>query len=396
MFKRAVRIFLFLALWGGGLARAQSGADGFTAQVTYAFAQEMIFRVRLPAHVSPDGEVFAFVQAEGEPQARVLHLQPQPDGSYLGRLDLNQAALPPFALVRYWFGAEQEGKNLLSQRYTLRYVDNRYPWQTLAEDGVNVHWYAGDLAFGQAVLETALATRERMRPLAPFPAEARLDVYVYASYEDLAGTLGEGAAAWVGSHAYPGLSVALAVVPPGVEQRARMEQHISHEVMHILLDFSTEGRTANLPLWLREGLASLAEPVPDAGYEQALRAARAENALLPLDTLCLAFPPDSGRAYLAYAESASFVRYLRARFGDQALRHLVQVYADGRDCASGVQAVYGVSLDALNHQWRSDALEENPWQLALPALAPYLVLVAIVLLVPLWQFALLQEKEKHE
>ena len=269
-------------------------------------------------------------------------------------------------------------------------ADNRYDWQTLTSGPIRLHWYAGDLAFGQAALDVALATLDRMRPLAAPSATEALDVYIYASYEDLAGALGEGTAVWVGSHAYPDLAAALVVVAPGVDQRATMEQHISHEVMHLLLNQSTGGRASRLPLWLREGLASQAEVIPYPGYAQALFAARDERAILPVGDLCLAFPPDSGRAYLAYAESDSFVRYLRGRFGDEAMRQLIAAYAEGRDCESGIWQVYGLPLDLLFWQWREAVLGENAWALALRDLAPYLVLAGVVLLVPFLQFLLIQ------
>ncbi len=390
MNKRLIFWLAVLLLAGVFPAQAQGGLGFADVQHEYLFGQQARFSVRLTGETPPQ-RVLLFVQAQGESQARTFTLTPQGEGRYQTELDLHTASFPPFAEVQFWFGAETEKEVFFSQRYTFRYADNRYPWQTLAAEAVRLHWYAGDAAFGQAALDVALATVNRMRPLAPLPEGRQLDVYIYASYEDLASALGEGAAVWVGSHAYPGLSVALVAIAPGVDQRAQMETHIPHEVMHLLLAASVPEGAERLPAWLREGLASLAEVIPDPGYRQALQAAYEEDALLPLRDLCTAFPPDSRRAYLAYAEADAFVRYLRGQYGDETLRRLVRAYADGRSCEKGAEQILGLSLDELMRQWQAAEWGETVWLLVLRRLAPYLVLAGAILLTPLWQFFLVQE-----
>jgi hypothetical protein len=50
---------------------------------------------------------------------------------------------------------------------------------------------------------------------------------------------------------------------------------------------------------------------------------------------------------LAYAQSVSVVRYIQAQYGNQAVRGLVNAFADGADCQSGVQRALGLTLDEL-------------------------------------------------
>ena len=54
---------------------------------------------------------------------------------------------------------------------------------------------------------------------------------------------------------------------------------------------------------------------------------------------------------LAYAQSASFVQFIQARYGNQSLRDLLAAYNDGADCASAVERVLPTTLDQLNQTW---------------------------------------------
>jgi hypothetical protein len=72
---------------------------------------------------------------------------------------------------------------------------------------------------------------------------------------------------------------------------------------------------------------------------------------MPLESLCAAFPDDKSGAVQAYAQSASVVRYLQNRYGNQRLRDLLMSYGDGADCNGGVQRVLGLSLSELEARW---------------------------------------------
>src|SRR5208283_445419 len=90
-----------------------------------------------------------------------------------------------------------------------------------------------------------------------------------------------------------------------------------------------------LPTWLEEGIASMEELYPNPDYANALEVAGKNNSLLSFEDLCASFPADSGRAYLAFAESQSFVRFLRDTYGNTGIVALTKAYADGLDCNLG-------------------------------------------------------------
>ena len=123
-----------------------------------------------------------------------------------------------------------------------------------------------------------------------------------------------------------------------------------------------------------------AEPDPD--YPTALAKAREGGYLISLADLCGPFPADPLRAQLAYAESESAARYLHDRYGSQSVAALLAAYADGLGCSAGVERALGQPLADFESGWLAEAVNANPSMFKLRALAPWLVLAAMVLFAP--------------
>jgi hypothetical protein len=246
-----------------------------------------------------------------------------------------------------------------------------------------VHWYQGDASFGQAALDTAQAGLESIAPLIPPNLEESVEIFIYANADDLRGVLASGNENWIAGHADPALGVVMVVIEPGAEQRITMEQRIPHELMHIMLYRSVGPGYQNIPAWLREGIATLAEIYPNADYDRVLAEAATNNDLIPLKDLCISFPTDAGQAFLAYAESRSFTDFLYDTYGSSGLQNLVRSYADGVDCERGTERAYGVSLSSLETEWRASVLGQNPLRSLWQNISPYLVLLCLVLIIPL-------------
>jgi hypothetical protein len=54
------------------------------------------------------------------------------------------------------------------------------------------------------------------------------------------------------------------------------------------------------------------------------------------------------------------VRFIQARYGNQALSKMVNSFADGADCYSGVSRSLEVSLGELNQAWLRDQQPRAP------------------------------------
>jgi hypothetical protein len=115
-----------------------------------------------------------------------------------------------------------------------------------------------------------------------------------------------------------------------------------------------------------------------------------------MNDLCDPFPRDAGRAYLAYAESDSFVRYLRKTYSSTGLSALIQAYADGLDCELGTTRALGIPLSQLDTHWRETELGQNVAMVALRNMVPYLLALGMALAVPLWgAFSMWRERREY-
>ena len=365
--------------------QAAGGLDVSDVNVVYNFGRQIAFQAVLHSSVPIRQASISF----RESRAQITRIEPltlQADGSTLFEYNLAQNVLPPFATIIFSYQATLvDGRNVTSAPLSFRYEDNRFVWKTLSEgQSIRVHWVQGGDDFGQAALDAARSGLEAINQIVPVTLDAPVDVYVYASIGDLQGALALGGQPWLAGHADPALGVAMVSVAPGETQSIELQRQIPHELAHVMLYRYSEAGYGHLPAWLNEGVASMSELYPNPDYASALTLAGQNGSLLPMADLCASFPAESGRAFLAYAESESFVRYLRDTHGNSGLAALIHSYADGLDCDLGPTRALGTSLQQLEARWREATLGENPVGVAARNLLPYFIMLALVLLVPLW------------
>ena len=308
--------------------------------------------------------------------------------------DLVTTPLPPFAHMSYWWAYRTaDGASAETERQTFEYIDNRYAWQVVEGDAVNIHWMAGESATMVQALDIAESALTRIQASLEAPPANSTDIYIYPSQSDLASAMQLAGFDWVGGVTYPELGVVLVAVPPNDEGLLSMQQDIPHELTHrVLYDTLGAQGYAGLPTWLDEGLATDFEERPDSTRAVVLQQANQTGALIPIAELCVPFPDDPEHAQLAYAESASLITFLRQTYGWSSLRELVSAYADGKACNTGVRDILGQDLGQLDHSWRvwleqsqSEPTSETSTTLAEATLfwrdaGPWLMLLAVVLL----------------
>lgn len=329
-------------------ARAQSGIEETDVGVFDDFGQHVTFEARIQSPV-PIIDAYVVFSDNFDDALRRFPMELGEDGIVTYRYDVVQNVLRPFVTITFWFEVTlQDGKTYESPIYHVQYMDDRFTWNQRTDGQLRVHWYEGDAAFGDALMGAANRSLNTVGALIPAPTDAPVDVYVYASPTDLQSTLFLGGEGWEAGHANPKLGVVMLVVTPGPEQIIDMETLIPHELAHVMLYRSVGEGYASLPVWLSEGIASLAELYPNPDYEQALTVASQDASLLPIAELCDTFPLDASRASLAYAESQSFVRFVRDIYGSSTLFLLISAYADGMSCEQGVVRTLNSSLANLD------------------------------------------------
>jgi len=367
-------------------AWAQSGVEVTDVRMFFEFGQSVTFQARIVSPV-PVLSATIVLRDNFDELSRRLPVTVDGNGVVFHQYDLTQNVLRPFTTVTYWFDVNlTNGQMFRSQNFQEQYADNRFTWQQQSDDQLRVHWYEGDVAFGDALFNVAHQSLNTSSVLIPISGEEPVDVYVYGSTSDLQSALLLGGETWQSGHANPKLGVVMLSVTPGPEQSIEMETLIPHELAHVMLYRSLGDGYDKLPLWLSEGIASLAELYPNPDYEQALIAASRNGSLLTIADLCETFPLDASRAYLAYAESQSFVRFLRDTYGAPNLFSLASAYADGLSCDQGVVRALGTSLANLDTRWRETVLGQNVAGVFLRNMTPYLGLLVFMLLIPVIGF----------
>jgi hypothetical protein len=368
-------------------ARPVRGQEGIAledvgAEVT--FGQTILFHAKIKS-ATPIKQASLLFRGVNESVTHVEAMQVSGDGSVSFAYDASLNIIPPFSEVIYWFQATLADNNTYtSESHTFFYNDSRFPWREMTRANVTVHWYAGDEAFGAAALDAAGAGMLVMREVIPLSLTDPIHVYIYSNPTDLQATLMLGGTEWVAGHTSPQVGVVLVAVAPGESQKIVMEARIPHELAHVMLYRALGAHYKSQPTWLIEGIASMMEVYPNPDYEVALSVASRNNSLIPFEQLCDSFPSDSGNAFLAYAQSRSFVIYIRESYGTSGLNRLISSYADGRGWEVGATNALGTPLSQLDTRWREDVLGQNTAGVAMRNLAPFILIMALVLIVPLW------------
>ncbi len=157
---------------------------------------------------------------------------------------------------------------------------------------------------------------------------------------------GASVPAWAVGVAFPDRDlVVLRATPGDPEARATLR----HELSHVAVGRLTHGR---VPRWFLEGLAMLREDTPWSDRGPNLAIAALLGKLYRFRDLSTGFPADENGAQLAYAESADFVSFLRARAGARALELLLRDVVAGQAFDAAVRTRLGQGLPALERQWR--------------------------------------------
>ncbi len=376
----AVLLVIRLGSAGVTQAAAQAPVQFHDPASSYVFGEAITFTVQVESE-TPVRDVVAFITPEGRTTV-FQTMQVGEAGTASLTIDVRQLPLPPFSRVSYYFEAVMPGgERHKSETLTFQYEDDRFTWQVLEGDPFTVHWYADEPTLGQEIRNIADRGLARAKTLIDADLPSTVQVYAYSSAADLQKALHTSGQVLIAGHATPDLSLILISVPAGPERQLELERQIPHEIMHILQYQVMEGSTEGQPVWLLEGMASLAELYPNPEYQRTLESTAKAQELIPIQALCGPFPREALAFFRSYAQSESFVRYLHQNYGTSGLGSLVEQYKNGLGCEEGVTAALGMSLSQLEYRWKQEALGINTGGLVMRNLSPYL-LVGLLILVP--------------
>jgi hypothetical protein len=267
--------------------------------------------------------------------------------------DMTQTGgLPPGADLTYWWSLEDAfGQKTDTPVKTLSFDDGRHKWKDAPGSGFNLYWYKGDSRFAQQLIEAGEDALTRLEDDIGAMPERTIEVYVYGSTAALQGSL-IFPQEWTGGLAYTEYGiVALGV---STDQLGWGKGAMAHEMAHLVVHQVTmNGYGIVLPSWLDEGLAMYAEGDLTSEFASALSSAVKRGQLDSVQSLSSSFPAQTAAATLAYAESYSIVDYLLDhKGGRENMLDLLGAIRDGSGYEEALQAVYGLSIDQLDSQWK--------------------------------------------
>jgi hypothetical protein len=286
-------------------------------------------------------------------------------------------SLPPGAQIWWrWRYVDQTGRETVSDRKTVTWLDSIHSWQTLSQGAVRLHYYRGGNSFGADLLNAAVTGLARVEKDAGLKAEQPVDLYIYADTNDLKdAVLYEPG--WTGGEAFAENNIVILGIAP--EDMDWGRGAIAHELTHVLVGHLTFSCISFVPTWLNEGLAVYSEGELDPYSQVQLDSAIQNDSLLTVRSLSGAFSEVADRATLSYSESYSIVKFLIGTHGRDKMTELLLALRDGSSVEDALVSAYGFDIEGLEDAWRASigararAAAPNPTAQPTPTYVPTIV-----------------------
>jgi hypothetical protein len=179
------------------------------------------------------------------------------------------------------------------------------------------------------------------------PPSARIPIYLYRNQQDFSKYTG---------HDKPGETLGRAstlgiIELDGSGAYKPAELVAGHEIVHVIV-FRVLGTSFNkLPLWMHEGTARYLTGDWDAADRMMIADAAMKDSIIPLSDLTKEFPTGI-KSGLAYAESASAVRYLVKNYGESTLPKIINETRRLRSFKRAMIKTIGVTPEQFEESWR--------------------------------------------
>jgi hypothetical protein len=263
---------------------------------------------------------------------------------------LQTGSEPPGAVIWYrWRVIDRDGNSAVTPDARVTWIDKTYSWRQVSGGDLTLHWYDGESAFANELLESMIGGVEQLARMTGVRPQAPIHLYVYGDTTEMQEAI-LYEPSWTGGVAYPANNITII----GIDQ-ANLEwgkRTVIHELTHLIVGQMTFSCGENVPTWLNEGIAVYAEGGLDAWSEARFRQAVQANALISVRDLTNGFSAHPDLADLSYSQSYSLVSYLVERYGSTQLLALFERLRAGDTVEAGLQGVYGIGLEALEDGWR--------------------------------------------
>jgi hypothetical protein len=336
--------------------QAQAGIQSINNEVSLSFPENALFSAEFQAEKNITSVVLEYgvdqltcgtVVAEAFPQftsARDVQVQWTWEMRESG-------SLPPGALIWWrWQVEDADGTQFTTPTQSITWLDAIHGWQVISGGQINLHYYEGGQAFGQALHDAAAQALIRLSQEVGLQSEKAIDIYIYANTNDLKDAI-LYEPAWIGGQAFPENNIV--IIGVSTDQLDWGKSTEAHELTHVLVGHLTFSCLGSIPTWLNEGLAMVGEGGLQSAQSAQFEQAKSSNQLLSLRSLVGNFSEESDRATLSYSESYSVVNFLIQTYGHDKMTALLDDLRDGATADEALYSVYGFNTDGLEDTWRT-------------------------------------------
>ena len=245
-----------------------------------------------------------------------------------------------------WEFVFDTGEKFETEPQIWRYEDPRFEWQSLKQGDLEVVWY-DDRGIAETMLREGLAALEEISPFLGLEELIPIKVYVWANTGDAREVERIQSERFEESVITGGTRVLADLVH--IYQPSRWV--VRHELTHVLTKLAGEGPYGDLPAWLDEGMATLAEGDWLERRGGALQFAINNDEVLSLRSM---ESPSNlpGFVDIFYGQSAAVVLYLLGEYGNEKMNELFATFKEGSSVEDALDKVYGLSRDELDNDWR--------------------------------------------
>ena len=278
-------------------------------------------------------------------------------------------SLPPGAQFWWrWRVTDASGQESVTDVKTAVWLDGIHDWQTInTGDIVRLHWYEGDQTFAADLASAASDGLRFNETQSGLKAEAPINIYVYASTDDLKDAI-LYEPSWTGGQAFPEHNIVILGISRSDLDWGR--DAIVHELTHVLVGHLTFSCLGDVPTWLNEGLAVYSEGELDPASKMQLEDAIRDNTLLTVRSLSSGFSEVADKAYLSYSQSYSLAKFLVETHGQEKMTGLLLSLRDGLTIDEALMQVYGFNIEGLENEWRTSIGARPSSVSAQPTLQP--------------------------
>ncbi|MDE2891543.1 MAG: peptidase MA family metallohydrolase [Chloroflexota bacterium] len=246
----------------------------------------------------------------------------------------------------HWEFVFADGEKFETVPQIWRYEDPRFEWQSLKEGPLEVAWY-DDRGVAQTMLDEGIDALEEISPFLGLEELIPIKVYVWANTEDARQVERIQSERFEESVITGGTRVLADLVHIYTPSR----WVIRHELTHVLTKLAGEGPYGDLPAWLDEGMATLAEGDWLERRGGALQYAINNDIVLSLRSM--ESPSNRpGFVDIFYGQSAAVVLYLLTEYGNERMNDLFRAFKEGSSVDDALLEVYGLDRDGLDNAWR--------------------------------------------